>query len=92
MTMTMIEKAARAHFMDGVNPPKNCPMPVWEDQPAAVKEAHRRKARAVLTAIREPNEAMVQAGMIADFYGFKSETDAAGIFTACIDSILKEGT
>jgi hypothetical protein len=45
-----VERAAKAHFLTGVVPPRGCPMPVWEEQPTAVQDAHRKLARAALAA------------------------------------------
>lgn len=49
---SMVERAAEAHFLDGLTPPRGCPLPTWAEQPEAVKQAHRRKARAAMEAMR----------------------------------------
>lgn len=51
--MSILEKAAKAHFLDGITPPNRCPMPVWEEQSPAIKNAHYKKAAAVIEAISE---------------------------------------
>lgn len=54
MTREDVERVAEALFLcDGFSPPAGVPDPRWEDQPEAVKAAHRKHARAALSASPE---------------------------------------
>src|SRR5690606_24408998 len=55
--MTVIERAARALWQDRKDAGDYSPADTWEDAPESDQAACRRKARAVLQAIREPMSA-----------------------------------
>lgn len=84
--MTPIERAARAHYADAWG---GKPWHAWEDVDEVERQEHMRAVRAVLTAIREPSEAMLEAGAEYD-----SETGCSGnprkIYPAMIDAAMKE--
>lgn len=79
--MTPIERAARAlvdnYPLDSGESPLD-----WQEAVPIV--------RAVLTAIREPSEAMLKAAEVVDFIG-PGENDQAGEWQAMIDALLAEG-
>lgn len=81
--MTPLERAARAIFdLDQTVPGK--PVAKWDEQCAAFKEHHVARAAAVLTAIREPSEAMDRAAA-------ECESSYVGdVYTAMIDAALAE--
>ena len=74
----MIERAARA--LAGV------PMRDWQEPGGELDRLRLREAvRAVLRSIREPSEAMIEAG---ERVGFGNRP--ADYFTAMIDAIIKD--
>ena len=86
--MTMIEKLARAVTVARALP---------GSKPGRTSDVDRRVARAVLTALREPDEGMVEAGMrapvthpSADNTLSRHERVTTSIFQSMIDHILQE--
>lgn len=98
---TMLEKAARAFFeahpwgdLDECGP-----LHTWETLPDEWREYYRKGTRAVLLAVREPDEAMVEAAIdrqedVVGTYGCVeptgefTENGPSICFTAMIDAIL----
>jgi len=68
MTREEVERVAEALFLcDGFSPPAGVPDPRWEDQPEAVKAAHRKHARAALSASPEYERAGIACREAARF-------------------------
>ena len=59
----------------------------WAEVHEGQKESCRRRACVVISAMRKPTEAMVNAG--TDYLG--NFLDVMGTFTAMIDAALEEG-
>lgn len=85
--MTALEKAARAiAAADAKNGATGDAL--YANNPAL----YQRLARAVLMAVREPDEAVADAGeMEHERQGWNDGTRAGQVFTAMIDAILNEG-
>ena len=87
MTETMLEKAARASYDKWIE--DVCDLePEWDTLP----ESHRARlidaTRAALQAIREPSEAMIDAGYERDVLLCRS--DALQVWNAMIGAIMSE--
>ena len=90
--MTPFERAARAVETTIFNPALKADISIICDDPSRV---HRAIARAVLRAIREPNEGMMARGAneipFDDEHGVDRELRAVGVWQAMIDAALEEG-
>jgi hypothetical protein len=98
--MTPLERAARALCLaDGLDPDRKFKSSDWSEGTAPHEFAWHEylpKARAVLTAIREPNEAMERAmiGITGDMAIMKRDGSSyrhADVYRAMIDAALAEG-
>ncbi|WP_336958306.1 hypothetical protein [Sphingobium aquiterrae] len=91
MTVSPIERAARAMY-DVAKPDWD-----WNDPSTeSLRQTYREKVQAVLTAIHEPGEEAVEAGMeiVKNVHPGMSEAgyrdDTMGIWHMMIDAILNE--
>lgn len=88
--MTPLERAARAlhrRRVEGQHPkPDNYP---WESLSRREQAIFRADAYAILAAIREPSEAMVEAGWASECV-IPSQSPE-GAWQAMIDAMLEEG-
>lgn len=62
----------------------------WTEIAPVDQERWRFLARAAISAVREPDDAMVKAGWKGQPSGPCCDWDIAGVFTAMIDSALSE--
>lgn len=84
----MIEKAARAqyeHYMEGLI---GCCEPSWSDLPDSHKLRMVSSFAKGLEALRDPSEAMVDAGVTAPFGGTMGSR-VTNSYQAMIDEILR---
>ena len=99
--MTVIERAARALWQDRKDAGDYSPADTWEDAPESDQAACRRKARAVLQAIREPSEGMLpdphrtdtalyQAVRVMEDQSVSSADAFRVVWQAMIDAALAE--
>lgn len=88
--MTPLEKAARAAFNADENRAGE-----YDHRSERVKDNYRAIARAVLLAIREPSEGMVEVGESQgpwDYYAAPDgKENALDVYQAMIDKALEEG-
>ncbi|WP_260581169.1 hypothetical protein [Sphingopyxis sp. PET50] len=94
--MTPLERAARALCLaDGLDPDRKFKSSDWSEGTAPHEFAWHEylpKARAVLTAIREPSEGMREAGA-GQLFGAASDDwgeDAKKVWVAMIEAALTE--
>jgi hypothetical protein len=83
MTDSIIERAAK--ILADVSDHE------WAAAPEPKREFYRKTVRAVLQAIRDPSEAMVQAGHDLDSGIFDNEAPPEQRWQAMIDAALAEG-
>lgn len=87
--MSMRERLARAICK------ANCPPSMSDDDKTCQTESAwdlwLSEADAVLEALREPDEGMVEAGFRAREHGMTMEQSAAATFTAMIDHARNDG-
>ena len=100
--MTMVEKMARAYWAqwryEWEQTGSTAPLPEWDDLPSTAKSATQFCFLAALKAMREPTNAMCEAGSIGPMERegspipaiTTSQADAA--FTAMIDAAIAEAT
>lgn len=89
MEMTALERAARALFwMDsGARADKGLTTK-WVEADAITREKYVKEVRAVLDEIREPDEAMIEAGFRAPEREMNMGQHAAATWSAMIDAAL----
>ena len=84
---SIIERAARALLASQE------PSLLWDDLMEFDQEAYKAEARAVITAIRQPSEAMIEAGLAecsADWRESVCREFLPDIWKAMIDAALAE--
>ena len=85
----MVERVARAMFEDDQfdYEPR---MPTWEE--TGVREEYRRKARIAIGAMRDPTEAMIDAGLVAEDVILQSRSGSAvpSVWETMIDAASDE--
>lgn len=81
MSESMIERVARAMW-------NTTEVTSWDGAPGSIRRMFLNGARAAIKAMREPTDAMVDAGLSRD--DGADPTNAAGVFTAMIDAALNE--
>lgn len=79
---TTLERAARAAYESPHGPQR-----LWSDLSEVGKELARNQVRAILMAVREPDDATVTRATDGGYY---SAPDLEIHFTATIDAILSE--
>lgn len=91
MSMSMREKLARA--MHGFRQSRGFSgNAAWEYEPAAIQELYLGTADAVLDALLEPDEGMVEAGEGSlSSLDYRCECDAKNIFRAMITAARSGG-
>jgi hypothetical protein len=78
----MVEQVALAlYLLDGVPPP-------WTED-AAIRQTYVRAARAAIEAMREPTEAMLDAGKRTDVAGTEHREGIAACWRAMIIEALR---
>ncbi len=89
-TESMIERVARARCAEqGINPDAPFRNLVGDKQRIVNWQAWTGEARAAIEAMREPTDAMIDAGAVAEGDG-NLEAQARNLWAAMIDAALKE--
>lgn len=90
--MSPIERAARAAFEQGEAEKSTGFGVPWDDTSLAnVREIFRRRTRAMLEALREPSEGMLEKGdNMGGFDTYRMEYNTTDIWQAMIDEALLE--
>jgi hypothetical protein len=84
---TMLKRAARA-----LHASESAGEQAWDDLDVITRSAFKRDAAAVIEAIREPDEAVIDAGdeIIGACHGQQEPADAVDVWAVMIDTILSD--